>query len=115
MRAIVPDAAREELWHDLQHDLHEVVKQRWALVEESEGTLPAPLIALLVAWLILIFASFGYRAPRNMVVIGGLVMASFLVASAIYLILDMDVPFSGPIRVSPAPLERAIAEMQTNS
>ncbi len=49
VRAIVPDAAREELWHDLQQDLHEVVKQRWALVEETEGTLPAPLIALLAA------------------------------------------------------------------
>jgi hypothetical protein len=35
-----------------------------------------------------------------------------LIAGAIYLILDMDIPFSGPIQISPAPLQRALAELQ---
>jgi len=34
-----------------------------------------------------------------------------LIAGAMYLILDMDVPFDGLIQVSPAPLERAVAEL----
>jgi hypothetical protein len=67
---------------------------------------------MLVAWLMLIFASFGFRAPRNAVVIGSFLVASALMAAAVYLIIDMDAPFGGPIQVSGAPLERAVAEMQ---
>ncbi|MGI8526720.1 MAG: DUF262 domain-containing protein [Pseudolabrys sp.] len=68
--------------------------------------------ALLAAWLILIFASFGFRAPRNAVVVVSFVVSSALIAGALYLILDMDVPFDGTIQVSPAPLARAVAEME---
>ena len=67
---------------------------------------------MLVAWLMLIFASFGFRAPRNVVVVASFLVASALMAAAVYLIIDMDSPFGGPIQVSAAPLERAVAEMQ---
>jgi hypothetical protein len=60
---------------------------------------------------VLIFGSFGYRAPRNALVLMTLVGAAFLITTSIYLVLDMDVPFSGPIQVSPAPLLRAADQM----
>jgi hypothetical protein len=34
-----------------------------------------------------------------------------LVACAVYLILDMDVPFDGLIQVSSVPLDRVVAEL----
>jgi hypothetical protein len=89
-----------------------VYEMRWSLVEQSEGTIPLPLIALTVAWLGLVFASYGYRAPRNAVMVTSFVVSAALIAGTIYLTLDMDVPFDGTIQVSPAPLERALAEMQ---
>ena len=67
---------------------------------------------MLVAWLVLIFASFGYRAPRNAVVVSTFAVAAVLIAGAIYLIIDMDVPFTGPIQISPAPLLRAEEQMR---
>ncbi|TPN76044.1 DUF4239 domain-containing protein [Mesorhizobium sp. CU2] len=91
--------------------LQKVLEQRWILAEQSEGAIPAPLIVLLVAWLTLIFASFGFRAPRNGTIVFTCLASGTLVAAAIYLIIDMDSPFSGPIQVSPAPLQRALAEM----
>ena len=54
----------------------------------------------------------GYRAPRNAVVVTTLVAASFLIAGSIYLILDMDYPLAGTIRVSPDPLLRAEAVLR---
>lgn len=87
-------------------------EMRWTLVEQSEGTIPFPLIALVGAWLVLIFASFGYCAPRNAVVIASLFVSALLIAGAIYLILDMDGPFDGTIQVSPAPLDRVVAELE---
>jgi hypothetical protein len=85
---------------------------RWALVEQSDGTIPGPLIVLLAAWLALVFASYGYRGPQNAVVVTSFVLSSVLIAGTIYLMLDMDFPFDGTIQISSAPLERAIAEMQ---
>jgi len=107
-----PDAERAELRAMALERFQKVLEQRWTLVEQSEGTIPAPLIIVVGVWLVLIFASFGYRAPRNIIVVTALLVAAALVSAAIYLIIDMDVPFSGPIHVSPAPLERVIAEMQ---
>jgi len=60
----------------------------------------------------LIFASFGYRAPRNAVVVTSFVLASALISCALYLIVDMDSPFDGPIQVSSAPLQRVLAEIR---
>ena len=70
------------------------------------------VLAMLVAWLALIFASFGFRAPKNAITVATYVVSAVLIAGALYLILDMDVPFSGPIQISPMPLERALAELQ---
>jgi hypothetical protein len=88
------------------------VRRRWVLIEESGGGMPAAFLVMVVGWLALIFASFGYRAPRNGVVVRTLVAAAFLISGSIYLILDMNVPFSGPIKISPAPLLRAEEQLR---
>jgi hypothetical protein len=112
LRAIKPDAEKVELWRNVQQSYQNVVRRRWSLVEESEGALPTPLLGMLVAWLFLIYASFGYRAPRNMVVVSTLVVSAFLISGAVYLMLDMGLPFSGPIQISPAPLLRVLEHLQ---
>ena len=113
LSALVPnDAAHSALLQDASQRLQKVVELRWILIEQSEGAIPWPLIAMLVAWLVLIFASFGFRAPKNAITLATYVVSAALIAGAIYLILDMDVPFSGPIQISPVPLERALAELQ---
>ncbi|MCW5693218.1 MAG: hypothetical protein KIT48_12725 [Pseudolabrys sp.] len=96
----------------LEQRFETVYAMRWALVEQSEGTIPLPLIALTAAWLVVVFASYGYRAPGNPVMTTSFVASALLIAGTIYLTLDMDVPFDGTIQVSPMPLERALAEMQ---
>jgi hypothetical protein len=112
LAAIRPsDPARAELWREAQVSLQHVVWRRWSLIEESEGSIPAPFLVMLTAWLVLIFASYGYRAPRNAVVATTLVVAAFLISGAIYLVLDMDAPFSGAIQLSPAPLDRALEQV----
>ena len=70
-----------------------------AIVEHSEGTVPAPIIAMLVAWLVLIFTSYGYLGPRNKVVVIIFVRTALLISNWLYLIFGMDSPFSGPIRI----------------
>jgi hypothetical protein len=113
LRAITPpDARHEALLIDARQHYRRLVEQRWTIVEQEGGSVPMPLIWLLLAWLTLVFASFGYRAPRNEVVVASFLSAALLIALAFYLVLDMDLPFHGPIQVSGAPLQRALAEMR---
>src|SRR4029077_7571456 len=58
IRAIKPQNPEQlALWRDAQHQFQKIFELRWILVEQSEGTIPGPLLAMLVAWLALIFAS----------------------------------------------------------
>lgn len=100
------------LWNDARLLYRQVVQQRWVVVDQSDGTIPPPLIAMLIIWLMVIFASFGYQAPRNRVVTSSFIIAALLVSAALYLILDMDAPVSGLAKTSNVPFQRALAQFQ---
>ena len=106
-----PNEAQMAIWNDARELYRKVLALRWTLVEQAEGSIPLPLLGIVIAWLVLVFASFGYRAPRNLVVVGSFVGASALVSGALYMIVDMDEPFKGPISISPAPLQRVLFEV----
>lgn len=113
LAAISPaDDFHASLLLDARQQYHRIVERRWSIVEQSEGALPMPMVYLLIAWLTLIFASWGYRAPYNAVVAIAILLAASLISVAFYFVLDMDIPFSGAIQVSDAPLRRALAEMK---
>lgn len=113
LRTLAPTSAPQlQIWNDVREQYRKVLALRWSLVEQAEGSIPRPLVLMLIAWLVLIFATFGFRAPRNAIIVIGFVAASALIGGAIYLIVDMDEPFEGPIQISPAPLQRALTEMR---
>lgn len=107
-----PDRYHETMLSGLRQQYHSLIEQRWKIVEQSQGTIPGPLIGMLIAWMTLIYASFGYRAPRNPMVVGMFTVSALLIAASVYLVLDMDIPFSGIIQISDLPLEKALAEIQ---
>lgn len=104
---------RGGLLQDIRGQFQQIVAQRWAIIEQSEGVIPMPLMVVLVTWLVLIFASFGYRDPTNVVTATSFVIGASLLALTFYLVLDMDSPFRGLIQVSDAPLRRALAEVNS--
>jgi Protein of unknown function (DUF4239) len=113
LKALKPqDADQAAQLQSARQQLQRIVELRWVIVGQAEGTIPGPLVVMLAVWLVLIFASYGYRAPHNGLVVTTFLAASLLFAGAFWLILDMDRPFSGPVQVKLAPLLRAVAEMQ---
>lgn len=113
IRALAPSTAPQlPVWNDIREQYRKVLALRWSLVEQAEGSIPRPLVLMLIAWLVLIFATFGFRAPRNAIIVITFVAAAALIGGAIYLIVDMDEPFEGPIQISSAPLQRALTEMR---
>lgn len=84
---------------------------RWIVVAGAGTSVPLPFLVILVFWLTITFTCFGLLAPRNPTVIGVLVVCAFCVGSAVFLILEMDRPFDGLIRVSVEPLHYAYARL----
>ena len=81
---------------------------RLLLIEQQQAGLPPILLWLLVFWLTLLFVSFGLFAPRNVTVIVVLLVCALSVSSAIFLILEMSRPLEGVIKVSSAPMRKAL-------
>jgi type II secretory pathway pseudopilin PulG len=84
---------------------------RWVVLQEIGSSIQWPFLAILVFWLTIIFASFGLFAPRNTSVAATLFVAALSVAGSIYLILAMDQPYSGPIKISSASLRIALEQL----
>ena len=85
---------------------------RWLLFAQStESPIPVPFLIVLVFWLCIIFASFGLYAPANPTVVATLGVCALSVAGAIFLILELALPFAGVIRVSSASLRGALAHL----
>jgi len=62
-----------------------------------------PILIATIAWTTAIFISFGLFVRMNTTVIAAVSIADLSVAVAIFLILDLNSPFTGLIRVSSAP------------
>jgi hypothetical protein len=81
------------------------------IAQEKSRAIPAFFIVVVVAWLALLYASFGLFAPPNRVVIASLFLSALSVSGAILLILELARPFEGLIRISPAPVESMLAAL----
>jgi uncharacterized membrane protein YGL010W len=87
----------------------EVSADRVLLLLQQHGSISSPLLVVVVAWLTLIFVGFGLFTPRNATVITSLFLCALAVSGAIFLILEMDDPLTGMVRISDEPTRRTLA------
>lgn len=85
----------------------DIAQMRWLLMESSGSSIPGPFLVMLVFWLGVIFMSFGLFSPTNGTVLAVLFVCAMSVTGAIFLILEMDSPLAGMVRLSDAPLVNA--------
>jgi hypothetical protein len=86
-------------------------KMRWMLFEQMESSISYPLLTIMVFWLALTFLSAGLFAPPNGTVITAQATAALAVAGAIFLILELDRPFEGFVRISSEPMLNALKQL----
>jgi hypothetical protein len=89
----------------------DTAQARWLLFAQKGSSIPTPFLVVMVGWVALILASFGLFAPRNMTALATLLVCSLAIASAIFLILELDRPFGGIIQISSAPVRNALAQL----
>jgi hypothetical protein len=90
----------------------EINDTRWLLWQQlGQRSFPMPLLVLLVAWLAIIFSSFGLLTFRNTTVIAVLFVCALAASGSLFLILELDHPLGGLIKISSAPLLNALAHI----
>jgi hypothetical protein len=112
LRGLEPtEAARQRLASDCLDQFEHLKQRRWKLIEDAYTSISMPFYLVLVFWLAVAFASFGLSAPRNMIAFVMLGLGAVSIASAIFVIVDLDTPFTGLFSVSSQPLRHALAHL----
>jgi len=69
------------------------------------------LVTILVIWAVILFFSIGLFAESNGLVLSAMIFGALCVAFAVFLILELGLPYTGMFRVSPASLQQAMANI----
>jgi hypothetical protein len=89
----------------------DIMETRWLILSGFGSSVPVLFVVIVIFWLTILFGSFGLFAPRNATVIAVLFLCAASVAGAMFLILEMDHPFDGVIKVSSAPIRYALSQL----
>jgi hypothetical protein len=84
---------------------------RSLLAAQSVPSISTPMLIVLVLWLAIIFMGFSTLAPPNVTAIFALIVSAVAVSGAIFLILELDQPFGGVIRISSEPMVNALSQI----
>jgi hypothetical protein len=110
--ALVPKTEAQHVLHDQAVDVvEETGKLRWLMFSQRESSIPTPLLVAMVFWLAISFTSFGLFAPRNPIAVVALIACALAVATALFLVLELDRPFRGMIQISSHPLHAALEQL----
>ena len=84
---------------------------RFENIVQVGGTIPKPLLAVLLFWLAMLLMGFGIFSPRHLTAAMGLFMCSLCLSGAVVLLIDLDRPLTGLIRINDVPMRNAISHL----
>jgi hypothetical protein len=88
-----------------------IEQTRMAMSLQLASPISWPLLNVVVSWALLLFCGFGVLSRLNSTSVAALGLGAFAVASAIFLILELNQPYSGPFHIPPAAVEQALAAL----
>jgi hypothetical protein len=91
----------------------EAAQTRLQLFAQTGGSIPVPFLVIVVFWLSAIFVSVALFARTNLIVITSLFVCALSFACAIFLVLELDNPFTGLMGISSATLRTALAPLNS--
>jgi hypothetical protein len=78
---------------------------------QMDNPVPWPLLAIVISWSLLLFCGAGLLSQINATTLASMAFGAFSVASAIFLILELNRPYTGLFHVSPAAFERITEDL----
>ena len=77
----------------------DLAQMRALLVAQSQAGISSAMLIVVISWLVIIFGGFSLIAPPNAQSTIALIVSAAAVSGAIFLLLELDHPFTGLIRV----------------
>ncbi|HZA08658.1 hypothetical protein [Mycobacterium sp.] len=105
------DPLHQRLAADCLDQYREFARARWSLLLAPQYSLPAPLLRMLVGWLMIIFVCFGLRTPTNPVLISVIALAAATLSSMVFAIIDVVDPYKGLYNISSKNMHYALDAM----
>jgi len=92
-------------------DYARVQESRWAVIEDTNGPQSGLFLGIISFWLALVFLSFGLQVPRRR--LSGIVLAIGVisVASVMFVIVDLALPYQGLFGIRSLAMREALADM----
>jgi hypothetical protein len=84
---------------------------RLSMSLQMDNPVPWPLLAIVISWSLLLFCGAGLLSQINATTLTSMAFGAFSVASAIFLILELNQPYTGLFHVSPAAFERITEDL----
>ena len=84
---------------------------RALLQAQAVPSVSKPLLIAQMIWLVVIFLGFSLLAPANATSTLALMAGAFSVACAVFIILELDFPFAGIVRVPSEPMLKTLAHL----
>jgi hypothetical protein len=88
-----------------------VISRRWAVIEGVRASISTPFYWMLVFWLVILFSSFGLRAPPNSMSVIVIALCAISVTIAVFVILDMDDPYGSLFGIPSTSMRNALVDM----
>jgi hypothetical protein len=88
------------------------IEQTWLLMSlQLASPVSWPLLIVVVSWALLLFCGFGVLSRLNATTVVALGFGAFAVGSPVFLILELNAPYTSLLRISPGALEQTIAAL----
>jgi hypothetical protein len=86
---------------------------RLLMSEQLASSISWPLLVIVVGWALLLFCGFGLMSGLNPTSVVALAFGALAVATAIFLILELNQPFSGLFHVPTMSIEATLRALET--
>jgi hypothetical protein len=112
--ALKPATPRDQWWLGQAMTLAgKIGESRWLIAQQVGQGTPKAVVALLVFWLTLLFASFGLFAPHNLTSAVILTLCALAVAGAVAMFLELEQGFGRVIHISPNAMRQALQLLES--
>jgi hypothetical protein len=109
------DEAQRALKTEATTLMVQLAELRTLVRAQAVSSVSKPLLIALVIWLVVIFLGFSLLAPANATNILALLAGAFSVACAVFIILDLDHPFAGVVRIPSEPMIRTLDHLSNQT
>lgn len=89
----------------------ELAQQRTLLVAQSDSSISITMLVVVISWVVIIFGGFSLIAPPNRTAVAALLISALAISGAIFLMLELDQPFDGLIRIPSREMVNVINQM----